>query len=226
MELRELLIDQLRGSIYEVNTYFAGGCVRDWLLDGQSELKEADLCVNLVGGGISLAEMLCAKLKGNDLKVHPEFGTASFSYHGLRLEFVATRKEIYHKGSRFPQVSFGNLKDDVLRRDFTINSLLLQISTAKLIDLTGLGMADLQARLIRCIGNPKHKFREDPLRLLRALRFAVRFNFSLEPATLEAWQSEAKGIEKLSPRAIDIELNKLDSVQRQVFLQKLQELGG
>ncbi len=214
MQLRDLLVEQLRGSSFEAETYFAGGCVRDWLLDKQTELQEADVCVHLEEGGIKLADFLCSSLHGSQFISHPEFGTAAFSYEGLRLEFVATRKEMYRKNSRFPQVSFGSLEEDVLRRDFTINSLLMQVSTANVLDLTGMGLDDLRAGLIRCIGNPREKFREDPLRLIRAFRFAVRFGFTIEPLTREAWQSEAGGLRKLSRRAIESELNKLDAARR------------
>ncbi len=103
MQLRDLLVEQLRGSSFEAETYFAGGCVRDWLLDKQTELQEADVCVHLEEGGIKLADFLCSSLHGSQFISHPEFGTAAFSYEGLRLEFVATARRCIARIAGFPK---------------------------------------------------------------------------------------------------------------------------
>lgn len=213
-ELQQIIANAITGSEFEQNTYFAGGSVRDWLIDPETKLKEADLCIELKQGGILLAEKLCKELKGSGLVRHPAFGTAGFSYRDIKLEFVATRKEVYRQGNRFPRVSFGSLGEDVFRRDFTINALLMQVSSSEVIDLTGLGMADLKAGLIRCVGDPVLRFTEDPLRIVRAWRFSLKLGFGLEAKTQRALELCGKLLSSLSQRAISNELAKLEPVLR------------
>ncbi len=220
-ELQQIIARQLIGSEFEQCSYFAGGSVRDWLLDHGTELKEADLCIEQERGGILLAEKLRKELKGSDLVLHPAFGTAGFYFQNIKLEFVATRQEVYRQGNRFPRVSFGTLRDDVLRRDFTINALLMQICSSEVLDLTGLGMADLKAGLIRCVGEPGNKFSEDPLRILRAWRFSLKLGFALEPETKRALEEKGKLINRLSQRAINTELAKLETVMRDKLKSRL-----
>jgi len=214
MELQQIFASQIKGTEFEQNTYFAGGCVRDWLINHETELKEADLCVEIKQGGILLAEKLYKEMRGNSLVLHPSFGTAGFSFRDMKLEFVATRKEVYRQDSRFPKVSYGTLLDDVLRRDFTINSLLMRASNSELLDLSGQGIPDLKAGIIRCLGNPATKFTEDPLRLVRALRFSLILGFTLEKETQQAFEENGKLVNKLSQRAINTELAKLEPVLR------------
>jgi tRNA nucleotidyltransferase/poly(A) polymerase len=214
MELQHIVARQIKGTEFEQNTYFAGGCVRDWLIDHETELKEADLCVEMKQGGILLAEKLYKELKGNSFVLHPSFGTAGFSFQDINLEFVATRKEVYRQDSRFPKVSYGSLLDDVLRRDFTINSLLMRVGKSEVIDLSGQGIPDLKAGLIRCLGDPATKYVEDPLRLVRALRFSLKLGFTLEQETQRAWEENGFLVNKLSQRAINAELAKLEPGMR------------
>lgn len=210
LQIQSLLQEQISGTIYAGKAYFAGGCVRDYLLQNTALLvQDVDICVELPQGGISMADFIRLKLIGSELSTSPAFGTAKLLCPDFTLEFVATRKEHYHRGSRYPRVQFGSLQDDVLRRDFTINALLMDICSGDIIDLCGLGLQDLANRQIRCVGEAVTKFREDPLRLLRALRFSLRLGFSIEPVTLWAMKTEAAHLSKLSPRLIEIEITKM-----------------
>lgn len=218
--LRLRLKPMLIGTEFCGKVYFAGGCVRDWILEverfGSREVErsggfaaDVDISVELPKGGIRLAEYLCPKLEGEDYCSYPAFGTAKFCTGGIAYEFVATRKEVYTRESRYPKVFPGSLADDVLRRDFTINALLMDAKTGEILDFSRKGLSDLQQGIIRCVGEPVHKFNEDPLRLLRALRFALRFGFRIEPVTAAAMMSESSLISRLSAHSIEAELQKM-----------------
>jgi poly(A) polymerase len=232
--LRLQIKPMLIGTEFCGKVYFAGGCVRDWELEveksGGREVEgfgvfaaDVDISVDLPNGGIRLAEYLCPKLEGEDYCSYPAYGTAKFSAGGTTLEFVATRKEVYKLGNRYPKVFPGTLADDVLRRDFTINALLMNAKTGEILDLCSMGLSDLQQGTIRCVGEPFHKFNEDPLRLLRALRFALRFGFRIEPGTYNAMKSEDGLISQLSARSIEAELQKMlqycapQTVQQEIY---------
>ena len=226
-ELRQILRNQLHGSEFRDKTWFAGGCVRDYVLSPEVELKgDIDLTVELKQGGIRLAEYLAEKLQIIPGRSHPQYGTASLEIMGLTLEFVATRKESYRHHSRYPKVSFGSLLDDVLRRDFTINSLLLPLHEGEISDLSGMGLSDLEKGVIRSMGEPELKFREDPLRMLRALRFALRVGYEIEPKTLAAMRSEAAQLKRLTKVQITRELDKMNYANnRPEISARMEELG-
>lgn len=226
-DLRLKLIPLLSNTPFAGKAWFAGGCVRDYLLHPDKALQgDVDITVELAQGGIELAEHLHQLLGGNTPITHPEFLTASWLFEGQNLEFVATRKEIYPPRSRYPRVFPGTLYDDVLRRDFTINSLLMNVLTGGITDLSGLGMPDLQQGVLRSLGEPTAKFREDPLRLLRALRFALRLGFGIEPATLNAMRTQARYLNRLSSRLISLEITKtLQHIAPELLWHWLRELG-
>ncbi|MCK9308929.1 MAG: CCA tRNA nucleotidyltransferase [Candidatus Cloacimonetes bacterium] len=214
--IRALIASQIQGTEFDGKTYFAGGCVRDYLsterLDRsipKSAEKDVDITVELEHGGIKLAEFLLPLLNAKEFQAFPAFGTAKLRYQDIALEFVATRKETYRKNSRYPKTSFGNLQDDVLRRDFTINTLLMELMRGEILDLTGLGLSDLKNKVIRSVGDPMVKFREDPLRMLRALRFALRFNFSIEADTHAAMILDAHYLTRLSQTSVKDEFAKM-----------------
>ncbi len=210
-DLRQELRSHLEASIFRDKVWFVGGCVRDYVQNPQGELtRDIDLTVELPEGGIRLAEYLTTKQQAMLISVHPKYGTASLRLWNMHLEFVATRKETYQLGSRYPMVSFGSLRDDVFRRDFTINSLLLPIHAGDIADLSGMGLSDLEKGLIRSLGSAVAKFREDPLRMLRALRFSLRFGFEIESATHEAMRSESIHLKRLSQKQVRLELDKMN----------------
>lgn len=226
-ELRYTMAKYITGTDFAGITFFAGGCVRDWLLDPAASLSDdIDICVELPKGGIRLAKHLLPSMQGSGYQSYPEFGTAKFRIPGLNLDFVATRREKYKKGSRHPQVYFGSRWDDVLRRDFSINALLMDIVSGEVFDLCEQGKADIAEGIIRSLGEPKQKFQEDPIRLLRALRFSLRFGFSIESRTYHAMQSEGRAISQLSAKCISAEVQKLlHYCPQETVQQELEKLG-
>lgn len=157
--------------------YIVGGFVRDLILERNT--KEIDLLV--IGDGIEYANVLSQKLGITNLSVYNNFGTAHFRYQNVDLEFVGARKESYSKESRNPDVLPGTFEDDIYRRDFTINTLALSINEenfGELID-TFNGLSDLENKIIRTPIDPQITFNDDPLRIMRAFRFASQLNFDV-----------------------------------------------
>jgi len=211
-ELRLQLAAAIQNTKFDGNCYFAGGCVRDQLLGRSDQVLDADIAVELPRGGIALACWLAQKFDLPQPKTHPSFGTAKLALGGIELEFVMTRSEIYQPGNRFPRVKFASLEDDCRRRDFTVNALYQRISDAEILDPCSQGLEDLQNRLIRCVRDPQASFREDPLRLLRALRFAAVLDFELEAQTLAAITDLAPLVKQLSRVRQHNEQERLNSV--------------
>lgn len=158
--------------------YIVGGFIRDILLN--REKNEIDFLI--VGDGILFANKLAEKLNANNVVIYKRFGTAQFRYKNFNLEFVGARKESYSFDSRNPEVSLGTFEDDIARRDFKINTLAVSInrdSFGKLIDLYD-GLTDIENKIIRTTLNPQITFNDDPLRILRAFRFASQLQFQVD----------------------------------------------
>ena len=192
----------------QYETYAVGGYVRDQLLE--RECKDIDFVC--VGSGIELAERAVKKI---DHKLHvtvfKNFGTAHFRWNDLDLEFVGARKESYQRDSRKPIVEEGTLQDDQNRRDFTINALAISLNKetyGQLIDPFG-GVEDLENKLIRTPLDPDITFSDDPLRMMRAIRFASQLGFVIQPATFESITRNAERIKIISQERITDELNKI-----------------
>lgn len=190
------------------DAYVVGGYVRDLMLQRPS--KDIDFLT--VGGGIELAEEVARRLgKHTKVTVFKNFGTAQVHRGNLELEFVGARRESYNRGSRNPVVEDGTLVDDISRRDFTINAMALSInndSFGELVDLYD-GMGDLERRLIRTPLDPDTTFSDDPLRMMRAIRFATQLDFSIEAETLASIARNASRIEIITRERIATELNKI-----------------
>lgn len=189
-------------------SYVIGGYVRDYLLG----IKVKDVDVVTVGSGIKLAQKV-ADLSGQRCKVtvFKNFGTAMLRYNDFEVEFVGARKESYQRHTRKPAVEDGTLQDDQLRRDFTINALgisLNQHNYGELIDPFN-GMDDLINGIIRTPLDPVATFSDDPLRILRGIRFAARFNFTIEEETLGAMINCKNRLEILSQERVTEEINKM-----------------
>ncbi len=190
------------------DTYVVGGYVRDIILKRPSK----DIDFVCVGSGIALAEAV-AKTIGPAANVHvyKNFGTAQIRYQDLDLEFVGARKESYRSDSRKPVVEDGTLADDQLRRDFTMNALAIQLNERKFGELIDPfdGLADMKRKTIRTPLDPILTFSDDPLRMMRAVRFAAQLNFDIEPDTFDALTTQASRLNIISQERIIDELNKI-----------------
>lgn len=190
-------------------TYVIGGFVRDVILKRD---QPTDIDFVCLGSGIELANKV-SELVGNDTKVQvfKNFGTAMLRYEDLELEFVGARKESYRSNSRKPIVEDGSLEDDQNRRDFTINALAIRLNKkhfGKLIDPFD-GLKDIENKIIRTPLEPNITYSDDPLRMMRAIRFATQLNFKIENSSLQAIQDNASRLEIISQERITEELNKI-----------------
>lgn len=213
-ELQLKLAGVIHGSVFDEVSYFAGGCVRDDLLrkmgmDVPADMEEADIAVEMDGGGEALARFLSKKLETSEPVVYRSFGTASLVWQGIRLEFVMTRSESYRDRNRKPAVKHATLDMDASRRDFGINTLYMKIASAELLDPTGKGFRDIQDKVLRCVGTPAEVFAQDPLRMLRAIRFAARFGFCIDSDTWQGIQTAAQSVTHISRERIADEFNRI-----------------
>lgn len=189
-----------------IEAYVIGGYVRDIFLKRPS--KDIDIVV--LGNGIEFAELAGKALKSK-VAVFKNFGTAMLKYRDLELEFVGARKESYRSDSRKPIVENGTIEDDQLRRDFTINALAISLNSenfGQLIDPFN-GVPDLQNHLIRTPLGPEITFSDDPLRMMRAIRFATQLNFNIDEPALAAIALQKERISIVSKERITDELNKI-----------------
>jgi tRNA nucleotidyltransferase/poly(A) polymerase len=181
----QAIIRQIREAISETDfagkTFIAGGFVRDQVMGITT--SDLDITVELPQGGIRLAEFLFSLGLASKPVIYHEFGTALALMGNQRIEFVMTRNESYRKGSRKPVTGSGTIFEDICRRDFTINSLIMDIMTGEILDLSGQGLADIKQGIIRTTSESDLIFKDDPLRILRAVRFANRFQFVIEEKT-------------------------------------------
>ena len=194
-----------------VRAFVIGGYVRDCFLERPN--KDIDIVVE--GSGIALAEAIAKKTRAR-VSVFKNFGTAMLKYHGMEVEFVGARKESYQRDSRKPIVEDGTLEEDQLRRDFTINAMAFSLQAddyGALVDPFG-GIRDLAAGIIRTPLEPEQTYSDDPLRMLRAIRFAARLStpehrFTIVPESIAAMKAMADRMQILSRERIVEELNKM-----------------
>jgi len=187
--------------------FVIGGFVRDLILDRPS--KDIDIVTE--GKGIDLARDVAKELNIRKVNVFKNFGTAMFNFGDLEVEFVGARKESYNRGSRKPVVEDGTLEDDQNRRDFTINAMALSLNSknyGELIDPFN-GMRDLDLGVIRTPLDPNITYNDDPLRMMRAVRFATQLGFTIVPESINALKRNATRLEIISMERIHIELNKI-----------------
>lgn len=187
--------------------YVVGGYVRDIMLRRPS----TDVDFVTVGSGIEVASEVARRLKGSHLSVFRNYGTAQVKRRSVELEFVGARKESYHRESRNPVVEDGTLNDDIARRDFTVNAMALCVNAGRfgeLIDRYN-GIDDLRRGLIRTPLDPDVTFSDDPLRMMRAIRFATQLGFEIVDETFNAIRRNARRIEIISKERVADELMKI-----------------
>jgi len=207
-----------------IDTYVIGGFVRDLLLSRES--KDIDIVV--IGSGIEIARKVAKKLGNLKVTTFKNFGTAMIKYHDLEIEFVGARKESYNRNSRKPIVEDGTLEDDQNRRDFTINALALSLnkgSYGEMLDPFN-GVEHLKQKILKTPLEPDVTFSDDPLRMMRAIRFASQLNFTIEESTFNGIKNTKERISIVSKERITDELNKiLLSDQPSTGLKLLDEAG-
>jgi poly(A) polymerase len=193
-----------------VQAYVIGGWVRDHLLKRENPGKDIDIVV--IGSGIDIARKAAKKIRpGSKVSVFKSFGTAMFRNQEYDIEFVGARKESYDRNSRKPVVEDGTLEDDQKRRDFTINTLAISLNKetfGNFLDPFG-GLDDLKNKIIRTPLDPDKTFSDDPLRMMRAIRFATQLNFTIEEDTFNSIKENAGRMSIVSAERIVTELHKI-----------------
>ena len=222
--ITERLKELIRGSEFEGQVLCVGGCVRDEIME--HEIKDIDLAVTIPDGGIRLAEWL--EENGNTsihVVTYPTYHTAMFrlkEFPDEELEAVQTRKEKYtDRDSRNPETAYGTIEEDCMRRDLTINALYRNLSTGEIIDITGHGVNDIRDHIIRTPTDPDLTYDDDPLRILRCIRFASRYGWEISD---ETWDGMLRNVDRLaiiSHERIRDELEKMLTCDHPVMAMKL-----
>jgi poly(A) polymerase len=203
------VLEQIAIAAHELGTpcYLIGGFVRDKILNRRTK----DMDVVCVGDGIALAHKVAGYFDNAKVSFFKTYGTAQVKWNELEIEFVGARKESYRHDSRNPDVQPGTLKDDQLRRDFTINALAISLNEAdygSLVDPFG-GIADLEAKVIKTPLEPAQTFIDDPLRMMRAIRFASQLQFDISEEAFTGIKENAERIKIISQERITDEFNKI-----------------
>jgi len=191
----------------QLQAFVIGGFVRDLLLKRDNK---QDIDIVVLGSGIDFAHLVAGKLDGDvPVKFFKNFGTAMLNFHGWKIEFVGARKESYRLNSRKPIVEGGTLEDDQNRRDFTINAMAIDLTPGqygRLLDPFN-GIQDLHDKIIRTPLDPDITFSDDPLRMMRAIRFATQLHFTIEATCFEAIGRNAERISIVSMERVIDEFN-------------------
>ncbi len=224
------LRDLIRGTQWEGHVFAVGGCCRDEILG--RDIKDVDLAVDLPNGGVELATWLHNRRLTVGRPIYFEkYGTAKLRLKAFpddEIELVQTRREKYtDRTTRNPEVVSGSLQDDCFRRDFTVNTLYHDISADKMIDLTGRGIADIREGVLRTPSDPDETFDDDPVRILRCIRFAARFGWKIDPAVRDALYRNIDRLSIVSRERCRAELTKmLTGPDPHAALEMLADTGG
>ncbi|MDE5733886.1 MAG: HD domain-containing protein [Duncaniella sp.] len=206
--LREIV----RETEWEGHIFAVGGCCRDEVMG--YPIKDLDMAVDLPNGGIAFARWLEEKgLTKGGIVTYPRFGTAALSLREFpddEIQIVQTRKEKYtDRNSRCPETAFGDIREDCMRRDLTINSLYYDICRRRVVDITGRGLKDIEDRIIRTPMAPDTTFDDDPVRIYRTIRFAARFGWDIDGPTYEAILRNIPRLKIVTPTRCHTELDKM-----------------
>lgn len=206
------LRETIASTPWEGHVYTVGGCCRDMALG--EKIHDIDLAVTQPDGGVRFAEWLREKgLTTSEPVYFRKYGTARLflkKFPRIEIELVQTRSEKYtDRNSRNPETAFGSIEDDCLRRDLTINSLYQNVSTGEVLDISGRGLADLEAHLIRTPMEPDATFDDDPVRILRAIRFAAKYGWEIDPEAITAMKRHCNRLSIISAERLYGEFEKL-----------------
>ena len=210
--ITEYIKDIIRGTQFENHVFAVGGSVRD--LHMKRPIKDIDLVIDIENGGVEFAKFcMDSNLLTHDVVIYERFGTAMFKFLMFpddEIECVMTRGEKYpDRNSRNPETVFAGIEEDCIRRDLTINALYYNISTGEIVDMVG-GLNDIENKVIRTTNeNPDIVFDDDPLRVLRVVRFATRYGWDIEPKTYESMKRYVDRLEIISKERIKDEFNKI-----------------
>lgn len=224
IQIKDFLREVICGTDFEGHVMTVGGCVRDDLMG--LEIKDIDMCVSLPDGSIRFAEWLKEQgLLTKGVTVYPNYGTTMLhlrAFPDVELEFVQTRKEKYIDHScRNPVTAFGSIEEDCMLRDLTINSLYCNISTDEIIDITGNGVNDIRDHIIRTPASPDLTYDDDPLRILRCIRFASCYGWDIEAETMDGMKRNAFQLEIIAKERIHDELCKMLTCAHPVMAMEL-----
>lgn len=212
------------GDRENTDVFLVGGYIRNEILG----IQTYDIDVMVVGDAVNFAKIVAKELKTGNPLVFKEFGTASIWFSRVKIEFASARKEVYEADSRKPKLSAGKISEDLKRRDFTINTLARKINIKSgndIIDLFG-GIEDISKKIIRTPVEPEISFKDDPLRMLRAIRFAAQFGFRVEKSTYNAIKKAKERIEIVSAERVSNELMSMLSLKKPSFGFKLLKNSG
>lgn len=230
IEITGRLAELLKGTKFESHVFAVGGSVRDYVM--RSEIKDIDLVIDIENGGISLAEYLsCANKLAYPPVVYPTYGTCMFrlsDFPDVELEAVHTRGEQYHdRNSRNPETHFAGIDEDCVRRDLTINALYYDIFRRRVLDPTGRGLSDIENHIVRTSNrNPYVVFDDDPLRILRVIRFAAKYGWKISESTYNAMSEYKDRLGIISRERVTQEfVNMLNTDNPHLAMETVCELG-
>lgn len=228
-QIKDVLAGLIKNTIFEGKTYIVGGAVRDLMMN--KEIKDIDVVVNIQGGGLKFAQHLYnIGMLAHKPVEYPQYSVSMFvlkAFPDVEIEAVQTRKENYNdSSSRNPETAFGTIEEDCIRRDLTINALYYNVSTGEVLDLTG-GMDDIDKHVIRVTNDdPDVVFIDDPLRILRVIRFASRYGWDIQKQTFRAMKRNVARLEIISIERINDEFSKIITCDHpKMALNMLKETG-
>ena len=229
--IRTVLAQIIKGTVWENHVYLVGGCVRDEMMG--EKIHDIDIAVDVVNGGIRFVQWLKSRnlvARGRSVQIFEHFGTAKVrlrQYPKEVIDCVQTRKDKYvYEEEPHPEQNFGTIEEDAMRRDLTINSLFVNVSTGELLDPTGLGMQDIQNHVIRTPNDPDETFTDNPMHVLRCIRFAVRYGWRIDSGLLDKLKSNVGILAEATPTRITKEVMSILKLKRKKRAFRLIEVIG
>ena len=213
-DIKKYMAELIKGTEFENKVFCVGGCCRDEIL--KNEIKDIDIVIELPDGGIRFAQWLHDNKHTNgSIVTYPTYGTSMFKldkFPDIEIEAVQTRSEKYiDRDSRNPSTEYGTIKEDCMRRDLTINAIYCNVSTGEYLDICGTSLDDIKNHIIRTPCDPNITYIDDPLRIMRCVRFASRYQWCIEPETRKALADNVDRLSIISAERITDEFDKIIS---------------